>query len=321
MNILFIGPVFNGYEKIIKKTIISSKKYKEVYFLPECPFNSLALFAFTTRIIPSSRCFLIKNHNDKIMKLIQNNDIDIIYIIRGEFLDAQMLEEMKVKKPKIKIIVYQWDSIHRSPNAVNLFRIADKAYTFDYKDSKDFGVAYMPLFYCWEEAGLYYKQKGLKYDVVSIGGYREHRLPYIKAMATFCKLHNMRCLFHNFERFGAYLINKKKYKTKWKDVNFHSLNYRKYFDILCQTYCVLDIPSPLQEGLTMRTMETLSLNKKLITTNPNIQNEPFYNDNIFLISKPEDINTPDFLAFIRKPLVENEGLLSLTAWLNKQGVI
>ncbi|MFH4210110.1 lipopolysaccharide biosynthesis protein, partial [Acinetobacter baumannii] len=49
---------------------------------------------------------------------------------------------------------------------------------------------------------------------------------------------------------------------------------------------ILDISHPGQSGLTMRTFEAIGAGKKLITTNLNIKEYPFYNsDNIFIISR------------------------------------
>jgi hypothetical protein len=63
--------------------------------------------------------------------------------------------------------------------------------------------------------------------------------------------------------------------------------------LLTRTRSVVDIPAKGQSGLTIRSIESLGSHIKLITTNDNILNEPFYSDtNIFILnndSKPEDI--------------------------------
>ena len=52
------------------------------------------------------------------------------------------------------------------------------------------------------------------------------------------------------------------------------------------TKVIVDIQSPLQTGLTMRTLEMVGLKKKLITTNIDIVNYDFYNpNNIMVISR------------------------------------
>lgn len=64
------------------------------------------------------------------------------------------------------------------------------------------------------------------------------------------------------------------------------MSVAEIIDIYSQSFSVLDIELNIQSGLTMRTFETLGAGLKLITTNKNIQNEPFYNQhNIAIIDR------------------------------------
>lgn len=73
----------------------------------------------------------------------------------------------------------------------------------------------------------------------------------------------------------------------------------------------------------MRTMEALSVGCRLITTNKNIKQEPFYNEeSIFIISGPKDFKSMEFKKFIESDTRSNnvKGVLTLSQWLNKMGV-
>ena len=49
---------------------------------------------------------------------------------------------------------------------------------------------------------------------------------------------------------------------------------------------ILDINHPGQKGLTMRTFEAIGAGKKMITTNSEIKNYPFYNsNNVYIIDR------------------------------------
>ncbi|MEK5777604.1 lipopolysaccharide biosynthesis protein, partial [Acinetobacter nosocomialis] len=59
-------------------------------------------------------------------------------------------------------------------------------------------------------------------------------------------------------------------------------------ELYAKSNIILDISHPGQSGLTMRTFEAIGAGKKLITTNTNIKEYPFYNaNNIFIISRDE----------------------------------
>ena len=64
------------------------------------------------------------------------------------------------------------------------------------------------------------------------------------------------------------------------------LPYEEYMEILKNSNVILDISHPKQSGLTMRTIETLCLGKKLLTTNNDIVNYSF-NKNQYRVLNPE----------------------------------
>lgn len=317
-NILFIAPVFNDYERIIKQTLSQSGANK-VKFIHDCPFKSIAIWAFLTRIFPFIKQQLIIKHNKKIVKVALKNDIDKVFIIKGEYVSPETLSIIKTKS-EVELVIYQWDSIKNNPNAISLIDISDRFYTFDPIDAKKYDMLYLPLFYCWDEVGFRRVPSKIRYDFFSLGGFKTNRIPYLKALRQYCTKHNKTFYFRNYERFGSYLKNRKKLKIRFADVSFIRVSYKSYYRLLSESSCIVDIPSTAQTGLTMRTMETLSLGKKLVTTNHFIRNERFFN-NTFVIDKPEDLDTPEFLEFLATPVVKCEGLYSLTAWLKEMKII
>ena len=57
-------------------------------------------------------------------------------------------------------------------------------------------------------------------------------------------------------------------------------------DVVEQSKIILDIQHPKQTGLTMRTIEMIGMNKKIMTTNETIKEYDFYNpNNIFVIDR------------------------------------
>ena len=50
-------------------------------------------------------------------------------------------------------------------------------------------------------------------------------------------------------------------------------------EIFSDSRCILDAPQAGQVGLTIRTIECLGAKRKLVTTNSDIKNYDFYNEN------------------------------------------
>ena len=74
----------------------------------------------------------------------------------------------------------------------------------------------------------------------------------------------------------------------------------------------------IQDGFTMRTFETLGAGKKLITTNKNILNEPFFNSNYIAVTDPEhfdvDLNFINNYTYKWNPEIEN---YSISNWAKR----
>lgn len=69
-------------------------------------------------------------------------------------------------------------------------------------------------------------------------------------------------------------------------ISFKSLAHQEIVAIYENTKVILDINHPGQNGLTMRTFETLGAGRKLITTNPKVKMYPFYDpQNIYIIER------------------------------------
>ena len=325
-NLLFIGPVFNSYHKIIFKTIKDSGKYDNVYFLHECPLYSLALFGFITSIFPSIKPLLIKHFNKLILKCVKKRSIDSIFIIRGEYVKKETIDECYSLNPNLTMTAYNWDSIKNNSNFRIFLCPRVEAYTFDPGDANtEKNIHYLPLFSSWKETGYNISTYRKIYDISFVGGYREDgRMDYLSEMRALCERNKMIMFTHCFIRFGAYLKNRKRFNIKYQDITFEKMAYQKYLECVQKSKAVLDIQSSTQTGLTMRTMEVLSLGVKLVTTNKSIIKSEFYNENlVYVIDDIESIreNENEIIDFISKETTPAIEVLSLSEWLKQMNIV
>lgn len=134
----------------------------------------------------------------------------------------------------------------------------------------------------------------------------------------------------------GFLLNLKSQLVKNKVVcdfkivdNFRSLFSRKYsreisYKKLCRlnkrTTAILDVVQNGQTGLTLRIMEGLLFDKKIVTTNAAIRTDKDFKDNpnIYVITKD---NIKELYTFLKKPMVEYPNDLkakySFTSWLKR----
>lgn len=95
------------------------------------------------------------------------------------------------------------------------------------------------------------------------------------------------------------------YKILFKVVtnDDETIPYLENIEFIKNSKCIVDILQKEQSGLTLRPLEALAFNKKLITNNLNIRNEVFYSSkNIFIIGIDDFNNLDNFLKMGYQPI-------------------
>ena len=239
---------------------------------------------------------------------IREKNFDYILIIRGEYTPKDSLERMRSYFPTAKMVLYMWDSLVNNKFIRAKWEYYDKVYTFDridYLNHKE-SIDFLPLFYYEDYLPKDTGGKEYKYDLSFIGTGHEDRVKIVKALAL--QLENKQRNVFSYFFFPhklVYYLNKIKnphFKyVRMEDVEFKQLPFEKLYEIYSQSKCVVDIESSKQNGLTMRTIEMIGLEKKLITTNKDIVHYDFFNPaNIMILDRNDPVID---LEFIDKPYI------------------
>lgn len=84
--------------------------------------------------------------------------------------------------------------------------------------------------------------------------------------------------------------------SKRKSYYQKALEYDEIVDLIVKSKSILNVAMPNQQGITMRDLESLFFEVKLVTTNKNIVNTDIYNpQNVFII---DDLNIEGLKAFL-----------------------
>ena len=170
-NILFIAPIFHQYhEKIIQALKAAGAN---VDFYPERNYGLKfkLLNNISQNLLTEHQCKYYRN----ILKKISTSNIeyDCLFVIRGFMMPAEFLIKFKTLFPKAKLLMYQWDS-NRTNRFSHLVQYFDKVLSFDFKDSDDFSLEYLPLFYT-QDLIPYKKESPKVYDFFFMGTYLPER--------------------------------------------------------------------------------------------------------------------------------------------------
>ena len=184
---------------------------------------------------------------------------------------------IRKKNKKCKIVMYFWNKINGAYSKHLQDKNIDEFWTFDKEDAKKYNIKYNSQFYT---KNIQLKSKPQEFDILFLGRAKNRKNEIIE-LKNKLEQQNLKCNFIVIEDEKDYI------------------EYDKYLDLISKSKCILDYNQKGQTGLTLRPMEALFFNKKLITNNKDIKNYNFYNSkNIFILgeNKMEEVdkflNTP-----------------------------
>jgi len=293
-RILFIAPLFFDYENDILKEMqeqghdVTSVFYN--YGSHRLPWKKIK----KQKLINSQRIL--------IQKYIRSIRYDLLFVIKGELIDTSIVHEFKNKNPSSITINYQWDPVNKFHGSIETIQAYDFKYTFDHLDCvkyKNLMLIHKPLFFTNDFRIV---DCDPIYDIATIGGMMFSRVNIIKSIQKILPQFKYKILLRTSYTLSLPInIIKVGLITYFKISIHYDLNKKSVANILRQTNAVIDIPQPNQSGLSMRTIETLALGKKIITSNIHIDKYDFYNsNNILILSK---YNYHDIPEFLKKPYI------------------
>lgn len=318
-KILFFAPAFFGYENKIVKKMEEMGACVDMYDVRSVTSaKDRALLKISPKIFAKKSLVYYEN----IIQENRNKDYDYILIVKCDMTPERILKEFRELFPKAKLCLYLWDSIDNIPGVLDKFKYFDTIHSFDPEDCKKHSeLKFRPLFYADE----FCKELSVdtpKYDVSFAGTIHSDRYAVIKAVRRIAADKGLTsywfCYLQSKFIYYFYKATKKEFvDTKITDFDFEKKGSKEIANIVDQSKIILDIQHPKQTGLTMRTIEMIGMNKKLITTNHTIKDYDFYNPkNISVVDRKNVVIDDEFLHTSYEPLSkEIYQKYSLQSWI------
>lgn len=319
-KILFICPRFFGYEREIELELINLGA--KVDYFNERPFESSIAKILNRLNFKAAIKKSIEYHYSNIIQKSASVNYDYLFVVAPETMTTDFIKEIKENNKKIKTVLYLWDSIKNKKNAFDLIGHFDKVLTFDKTDSLiNSKIEFLPLFYIDAYAQKYNQSRDI-YQLAFIGTAHSGRYNLVKKIIDDLGMKKNENYLFYFSPSKLLFILKKIFTNElngisFKDISFNSMTSKEITSILADTNVVIDIEHPSQNGLTMRTIEMLGMQKKLITTNKNVADYDFYNkNNIIIVDRNNPQVDPAFIhsqyQHVDKEILEK---YRLSTWL------
>jgi hypothetical protein len=282
-RILLISSDFFNYYKLIT-TELENQGWDVVYLNDRPSAHALVKIAIRKfRFLMS--WYLDYYYSKKIENL---GAFDHVLIVKGEGVTPKIVEKIKKNHSKGKIFLYLWDGIKNSTGALKIATAVDRVFTFDPQDALEFKFELLPLFYVNSvNNSISTQTPGYKWHMSFIGSIHSDRLKVISRVKKSLSVKDSFFVFVYFPSkllfYFRFLFDSYFSDFQPQELSLTSLAKDKAQDIFNSSHAVLDIHHLGQTGLTMRTLEVLSLGKKLITTNETIKTYSFYDDRCICI--------------------------------------
>ena len=318
-KILFICVKWFNLEKEIINQL--EKHGAEVTFFDERPANN----NLTKGLLRIKRDILenrIQEYYSNILEKIKDVKFDFLFVNRGEVVPNSFLEKFILAQPDCQRIFYTWDSFDNLSHSLDILKYFHKKFTFDRADAKKHAITFRPLYFSDKFLKVRTCNKVKEIDLLFLGTAHSDRYLISNGIADWCNSNNLIAFNYYFMQ-GRLVYLYKKFFDKsfgvfdFKKLSFKSLSTEEVISFYERSDVILDISHPGQTGLTMRTFEAIGAGKKLLTTNKDICNYPFYNpNNISVIDRKRPQLSKHFFENKYQPLSEDMYYrCSIDGWL------
>lgn len=318
---LLLAPKFYKYEEAICKELIRQGMECRWINCDPSPFYGNLIKAFGGFGVLQN--WMISLFSKK--KINEVGDIkeryDAILMICGWALNDEFVKKLKNKFliDDGDMVLYYWDSRKNMTDDSKKVSYFDRVLSFDNKDcDDDKNLKFLPLFYIAEYDKLRaIKEK--KYDLSVVASYNFFRYELLDNIKKSNNIKFFSFLFVDKKSIIFHKVFRKKCrKIDLKQLEYKPISAEKITDVYNDSVAVLDMPSPQQNGLSIRTLECLALGKKLVTTNKNVRMYDFYRlNNIFVLDESYKIPL-DWLKKEYEPIDEKIiANYSIERWVKK----
>lgn len=237
-------------------------------------------------------------------KGIKKHDVAVLFSIAN----TKDLRLIKKYLPHCKIYLFLWNPVieyngnkAKAIQRLNAIKsISDHVMTFDAQDARNYEFSLIPQ--PFRHVAPQDNTSGtIDYDFFFIGT-DKGRLPFLARFKSLAEQMGFRCLFRIVPDKGVI------YSSQEQALLCNEfLSYTDNLKYVARSRCLLEIVQHNQFGSTMRSVEALFFNKKIITTNPSAREEPGFDERRVLVIDKEvhAASTPDMqaiFAFMQKPL-------------------
>ncbi len=241
-----------------------------------------------------------------------NKKYDYLLTIDGEALNSVVFEILRKRNPKVYCVNYLYDTISGVYRFDRYFHFYDKVFSFDNKECNIYKMNLLPIFW------VPIQEQEIKYCFFAFGGYNENRYKVYNQVKQYTdsigkesyiglfirkikheKLYILKRVIRRLLKMPVYLSIERYHDSLITTKELLPEDFRR---LISSSDIIVDTHPTYQSGLTARFMWALGARKKIVTTNKDVINYPFYSkEQIFILPESLQLDN-EFVNFINAPM-------------------
>lgn len=303
-HVLLISPRTFSYHLSIAETL-RSMGYAVTWWDERA--SSATWYKLALRLFPAATARFSGHSFLKRLDQLDPASITHVLVVKGEGLSLRVVRRIRETLASASMGLYLWDGVENVKGVSNILPEFDSVATFDPVDAKAFGWTYRPLF----GRGISAKKdtaEPVQFDWSFIGTIHSDRHRVIHRL----RRHGRPARSLVFAYFQSPLVLLMRRLTDWTlwlapegTLSTRPMPAAEVARNVERSRAVLDVEHPRQRGFTMRTIETMLAQKKLVTTNRHILDSNLYHPSrVHVISRTEPEIPEEFLGRAFLPIPE-----------------
>lgn len=290
MRLLFIGLNYHEYTIGIRDEF--SRLGFETFFHDIQPPK--LLFKISRRLNGDVYQGMLDRYHESIVDSYPAGYFDRVVFLQVHQFSHRLLAKLKERQPEARFTLYNWDAVttHDYRPYMAMF---DRVLTFDPHDASQLGIGYLPLFGSRRYQKLRDSNPGTK-SVYFIGNIvNPDRYRVVHAFKDFCLKAGIEFRFYLSTTVHGW-TQMVRSGVRPRNVHFLPIWDDRQDQMIGNSSAVFDFANHRQAGFTMRVMENLCADRKVITNNVGVESAPFFSRERFLVYDGLDFSrVPEFL--------------------------
>lgn len=275
-RVLMLAPPFFGYHEDV--TAEMRRRGVEADRVDDRPSDGVA-FKSLSKISYGLVQPLVDRHFEEVLARVREVRYDAVFALGGMSWCFSLAQTERLREESgARLVLYLWDSVENCQRAGVAAPAFDSVLSFDPLDCERYGFEFLPLFYAFEPPA-FPPGTPYEYDACFVGSVHQvSKFLRVKSIVDRLEAAGACVLKHYYVPSRSVAALRRAQVADYREVELttRTLSRAETLSAYAKSRVLVDSPQAGQRGLTIRTIESVGVNRRLVTANVEVRNYDFF---------------------------------------------